>query len=79
MFVIFLSSNREHEDNSEAYGYWSGKLYKFGENYFPICNSEVCSQTKRYTTYNRAKNGANKALDKCWYVERYLVEDVGDN
>lgn len=76
-YVIWLSSEPEHSQRLNAYGYWSGKNYTCAGELFPVTDGRITKRTKVYSSRKRAENALNAALNKGYaYVSYGRVEPL---
>lgn len=73
-FVVFLSTESISYPSND-YGYWTGKTYTVQREKFPICEKNITSNTKRYTSRTRAEASAQKLFDSCPQVGSWKVEE----
>lgn len=74
-YVIHLTTESLSYPRNE-YGYWTGKTYTFNKELFPICDSLVGENTKRYKSKKVAESSAAKIHEKCSYVMKWIVEEI---
>lgn len=78
-YVIYLDSRYLGATGNNSYGYWSGKTYTVNGEVFPVHTRDfITCDTKKYTTYKRAYQGAEALLEKCAYVREYRIEEIDD-
>lgn len=76
-FVIYLSSEINTNDSSNAYGYWEGKNYIVQGEMFPIALSHKDkSRAKVYKRRKMVENMADKLGNICPYIITWKVEEV---
>lgn len=78
-YVIYLDSRYPGSAGNNSYGYWSGKIYTVNGETFPVHTRDfITCDTKKYTSYKRARQGAESVLEKCAYVWKYQIEEIDD-
>lgn len=78
-YVIYLDSRYPGSAGNNSYGYWSGKTYTVNGETFPVHTRDfITCDTKKYTSYKRARQGAEVVLEKCAYVWKYQIEEIDD-
>ena len=78
-YVIYLDSRYPGTVGHNSYGYWSGKTYTVNGEIFPVHSRDsITCDTKKYTSYKRALQGAEALLEKCAYVWKCQIEEIGD-
>ena len=78
-YVIYLDSRYPGSAGNNSYGYWSGKIYTVTGATFPVHTRDfITCDTKKYTSYKRARQGAESVLEKCAYVWKYQIEEIDD-
>lgn len=78
-YVVNISStNRKSESN--VYGFYHGKCYMVNGEYYPCHVPKFVDKlTKRYTSEQRAKQSAERVVEKCGYVQGYEIYKLTDN
>ncbi len=80
MYSLYLYSDWHMKRNGSQYGFWTGKSYLHGSEYFPVCStSDNKLQKKWYKSLKRAITSGGKAFDKYGYVTGFDVEDEEGN
>ena len=78
-YVIYLDSRYPGTVGHNSYGYWSGKTYTVNGETFPVHTRDfITCDTKKYTSYKRARQAAESLLEKCAYVWKYQIEESDD-
>lgn len=77
MFIVYISTeNNVEEPRGNSYGYYQGKCYmKYGEH-FPITDTTITENTKRYKSEKTALRGVKSLIDKCQYIASYKIEEI---
>lgn len=75
-YVVWLTSEPEYNRSGNAYGYWSGKSYRFQGELYPIADNYPTERTKIYTSRKRAENALETAINNYAYVLDGKIEEL---
>mgnify|MGYP003297116834 CR=1 FL=1 len=78
-YVVWLSSEPVDSKHFNSYGYYSGKMYRKYDLFFPCCSFSINEKTKLYSSEKRAENALKAAIEKFEYVVYGKVETVGED